>query len=115
MRFLTLLPVVLLAAPAAVSAPNFPLDFEGQACDARSGICSPASWTVYGDGTVIENNTNAYGRYQWNGSTKTFAADFTDALATTMKGLKDQGAPCVRGHWTTNDPAIGGDFWFCKA
>ncbi len=113
MRYL-LLPLVLLAAPAATSAPTFPTTFAGERCDGGTGVCSDTIWIVEEDGTIWENRV-LEGSYRWDGATKTFTAYYYDFVGTSLVGTKEPGAPCVRGDWTTLIPDIYGTFWFCKA
>ncbi len=114
MRLMLLLPFALLAAPAT-SAPSFPIDFSGEMCDAQTGTCGPLDLTVFANGTIRETNTGMTGTYNWDGSTKTFTAAFSDFIGTSMRGIKEPGQACVRGTWSTTVPDIYGDFWFCKA
>ncbi len=103
---------VLVAAPEANSAPQFPIDFRGEMCDGGTGVCTPTMWTMEKNGNCTMNGIQGY--YTWDGSTQTFTAGFSDFIGTSMLGTKDPGAPCVSGDWQTIIPDIDGTFWFCK-
>ncbi len=113
MRTLFILPLLLLAAPTASTAPSFPLDFYGEICDTYSGQCTNQHLQIYDDGTVLDVDVNRPGVYHWIAPQKYFTAQFSDPLATWINATKDDGAPCLTGNWGTRSPYIGGPFWSC--